>query len=133
MVARLVSSAFAIWLSLHASPASARVGLQQDAGLHQPLCGVFAAMDHAIQPLPLFRAELHDILLYGDLFGGHELAPSLRYGAIDLDILLTVNDGRYLAPNGSSAAGSRLDDRPTVRPHLRLVPYYEFVVCESAS
>jgi hypothetical protein len=56
---------------------------------------MLAGMDQAIKLFPLRRAELHDIFLYGDLFGGHESAPSLRYGAIDSDILLTVNDGRY--------------------------------------
>jgi hypothetical protein len=95
MVARLVSSAVTIWLSLQGSPASPRVSLQQDAGLHQPLRGVFAAVDHAIQPFSLFQAELHHIFLYGDLFGGHKSTPSLRYGAIDSDILLAVDDGRY--------------------------------------
>src|SRR5271165_6484171 len=43
----------------------------------------------------LGAGSLHDILLYGDLFGGHESAPSLRCGAIDSTILLTVNDGRH--------------------------------------
>jgi hypothetical protein len=43
----------------------------------------------------LFRAELKDILLYGDLCRGHESAPSLRYGAIDSDIPLAVNDARH--------------------------------------
>ena len=69
------------------------VGLQQDACLHQRPCGMFAGMDQAIQPLSLLRAELHDIFLYGDLFGGHESTPSLRYGGIDSQIILTVNDG----------------------------------------
>ena len=42
--------------------------------------------------LSLCRIELHDMLLYGDLFHGHESAPSLRHGAIDSDILFIVND-----------------------------------------
>jgi hypothetical protein len=53
---------------------------------------VLATLDQRIQTLSLFRTELHDILLYGDLFRGHESAPSLRHGAIDSDILPNVND-----------------------------------------
>jgi hypothetical protein len=53
---------------------------------------VLATLDQRIQTLSFFRTELHDILLYGDLFRGHESAPSLRYGAIDSDILPDVND-----------------------------------------
>jgi hypothetical protein len=37
-------------------------------------------------------SKLHDILLYGDPFRGHEAAPSLRYRATDSDILPDVND-----------------------------------------
>ena len=53
---------------------------------------VLATLDQRIQTFSLFRSQLHDILLYGDLFRGHELAPSLRHGAIDSDILPNVND-----------------------------------------
>ena len=53
---------------------------------------VLATLDQSIQTLSLFRTEPHNILLYGDLFHGHESAPSLRWGAIDSDVLLIVND-----------------------------------------
>jgi hypothetical protein len=72
----------------------AGIGLQHDAGLGQPPRRVCATMDHALKPLPLIGAELHDILLHSDLFHHHEAAPSLRYGAIASDIPLTVNDRR---------------------------------------
>ncbi len=71
------------------------VGLQQDARLGQPLRGMFAAADRAIELLPLFGAELHHIFLSGDLFGSHESTPSFRYGDIESDILLRVNDGGH--------------------------------------
>ena len=68
------------------------IGLQQDPRPGQLPRRVLATLDQRIQTLPFFRTELHDILLYGNLFRGHESAPSLRYGAIDSDILPDVND-----------------------------------------
>ena len=68
------------------------IGLQQNAGPGQLPCRLLATLDQSIHTLSLFRTELNDILLYGDLFRGHESAPSLRHGAIDSDILLIVND-----------------------------------------
>ena len=53
---------------------------------------MLATLDQGIQTLSLFRTELHDILLYSNLFRHHESAPLLRYGAIDSDILPNVND-----------------------------------------
>jgi hypothetical protein len=53
----------------------AGIRLQQDARLHQLLRRVLAGMDQAIELLSLRRAELHDVLLHGDFFRGHELAP----------------------------------------------------------
>ena len=73
-------------------PSLTCIGLQQDAGPGQLPCRVLATLDQGIQTLSLFRTELHDILLYGNLFRGHESAPSLRCGAIDSDILPNVND-----------------------------------------
>jgi hypothetical protein len=73
-------------------PCLAGIGLQQDPRPGQLPRRVLATLDQRIQTLSLFRTELHDILLYGDLFRGHESTPSLRYGAIDSDILLNVND-----------------------------------------
>jgi hypothetical protein len=51
-----------------------------------------ATLDQGIKALSLFRTELHDIHLYSDLFPGHESAPSLRYEAIDSDILPNAHD-----------------------------------------
>jgi hypothetical protein len=45
------------------------------------------------------RLSFTNILLYGDLFGSHESAPSSRYGAIDSDIILTDNDGLLVCHN----------------------------------
>jgi hypothetical protein len=70
------------------------IGLQQDACPGQLSRGVPAAADQRVQPRSLFRAERHHILLYGNLFRDHESAPSLRYGAIDSNILPIVNDVR---------------------------------------
>jgi hypothetical protein len=53
---------------------------------------VLATLDQGIQTLSLFRTELHDIPLYSNLFRDHQSAPSLRYGAIDSNILPNVND-----------------------------------------
>ena len=86
-----MSSAAAIWLSLHPSPASPASAFNKIRALVN-FRRVLATLDQRIQTLSLFRTELHDILLYGDLFRGHESTPSLRYGAIDSDILLNVND-----------------------------------------
>jgi hypothetical protein len=71
------------------------IGLQQAACPGQLSREVLVAADQGVQPLSLFLAELHHILLYGELFRDHESAPSLRYGAIDSNILPTVNDARY--------------------------------------
>jgi hypothetical protein len=35
-------------------------------------------MDQPVEPVALLRAELHNILLYGSLFRGHDASPSLR-------------------------------------------------------
>jgi hypothetical protein len=69
------------------------IRLQQDAYFQQLLRWIFAGTDQAIKLLALCRAELHDIFLYGDFFGGREPTLSKRYGSIDSTILLTVNDG----------------------------------------
>jgi hypothetical protein len=50
-------------------------------------------VDHLLEPRALFRAQFHDILLDRDLLDGHEATPSFRYGAIESEILLSVNDG----------------------------------------
>ena len=54
------------------------VGLQQDARLHQLAGSVFALTDQRVEPFALPLAELHDILLYGGLFRGHDASPPLR-------------------------------------------------------
>jgi hypothetical protein len=51
------------------------VGLQQDACFHQLLRRMLASADQTIELLALCRAELHDILLYGDRLGGLESTP----------------------------------------------------------
>src|SRR6201996_4857137 len=53
------------------------VCFQQDAGLQQLLCRMFPAMDKGGELLSFLIAECHDVLLYCDLFSGHEPAPSL--------------------------------------------------------
>src|ERR1700751_5697276 len=53
------------------------VSFQQDAGLQQLLCRMFPAMDKGSELLSFLIAECHDVLLYRDLFSGHEPAPSL--------------------------------------------------------
>jgi hypothetical protein len=52
-------------------------------------------LDEGVQPFSLLHTKLDHILLYGDLFGGHESAPLLRHGAIDSNTLPTVNDTRH--------------------------------------
>jgi hypothetical protein len=52
------------------------VRLQQNARLRQLLRQVLAAVDQVLQPLSLVRAELHDILLYGDFSRDREPAPT---------------------------------------------------------
>src|ERR1700759_689956 len=53
------------------------VSFQQDAGLQQLLCRMFPAMDKGSELLSFLIAECHNVLLYRDLFSGHEPAPSL--------------------------------------------------------
>src|ERR1700757_185474 len=53
------------------------VSFQQDAGLQQLLCRMFPAMDKGGELLSFLIAECHDVLLYRDLFSGHEPVPSL--------------------------------------------------------
>src|SRR5271168_1710144 len=55
-----------------------RVRLQQDARLYQLACTVFALVDQRVEPFALLIAELHDVLLYGNMFRGHDSSPSLR-------------------------------------------------------
>src|SRR5271165_2994137 len=51
------------------------VGLQQNASFQQKSSRVFALMDQRIQLLSLLAAEIDDVLLYRDLFPGHESVP----------------------------------------------------------
>ena len=51
------------------------IGLEQDTRLQQLACTVFAATDQRAEPFALLVAELHDILLYGGLFRGHDASP----------------------------------------------------------
>jgi hypothetical protein len=66
---------------LAVTPSFAGLGdirLQQDACLHQLSRAVLACADQPIEPLALFVAESHDVLLYGSLFRGHDASPGLR-------------------------------------------------------
>src|ERR1019366_1752491 len=56
------------------------IRLQQDTVLQQLLRGVFTPTDQIVEPFSLLLAELHDVFLYGDLFPGHESAPSIGCG-----------------------------------------------------
>jgi hypothetical protein len=66
MVEWLVSNAFAIWLSLHASPPS--------------LASAFSFTTYLFTAISLAATNR---------------LPLLRYGAIDSNILFNVNDGRH--------------------------------------
>ena len=68
------------------------IGLQQDACFYQLVCTVFALTDQHRELFALLVAELHDILLYGDLFRGHESPPSVWCGRIDSEIRHKIND-----------------------------------------
>src|ERR1700739_4749733 len=80
------------------------VSFQQDAGLQQLLCRMFPAMDKGGELLSFLIAECHNVLLYRDLFSGHEPAPSLVTEAsrqkIDVesmtDTTITVRSSRTL-------------------------------------
>jgi hypothetical protein len=89
-----MSNAAAIWLSLHPSPASPASAFNRMRARVNFRGGVFAATDQGIQLFSLFHIDLYDTLLYRDLFHSHESAQSLRYGAIDSNIPLAVNDAR---------------------------------------
>jgi hypothetical protein len=54
-----------------------------------------AHMNQCVEPLSFLLAEPHAILLYGDLFPGHESSPSLRCGAIDSEFHRIINDTRH--------------------------------------
>src|ERR1700761_2802901 len=62
------------------------VSFQQDAGLQQLVCRMFPAMDQGGELLAFLIAEGHDVLLYRDLFSGHEPAPSLVTEALSQNI-----------------------------------------------
>jgi hypothetical protein len=51
-------------------------------------------MDQFVELFSLLVAELHDVFLYGDLFPGHESAPSMECGAIESEINRRINDVR---------------------------------------
>src|ERR1700759_2414434 len=74
------------------------VSFQQDAGLQQLLCRMFPAMDKGGELLSFLIAECHDVLLYRDLFSGHEPAPSLVTGAsrqkIDVESMTDTTTSR---------------------------------------
>ena len=74
------------------SPASPASALNKIRAVVNFRAGCLPLLDQRIQTLSFFRTELHDILLYGDLFRGRKSTPSLRYGAIKSDILPDVND-----------------------------------------
>jgi hypothetical protein len=83
------------------------IGLQQDAGAGQLPRRVRATLDQGIQTLSLFRTELHDILLYSNLFRGHESASPLGYRAVDPDIVSNVNNvADYPTPDLLMYAGA---------------------------
>src|ERR1700761_3056467 len=71
------------------------VSFQQDAGLQQLLCRMFPAMDKGGELLSFLIAECHNVLLYRDLFSGHEPAPSLVTEAsrqkIDVESMTDTN------------------------------------------
>src|ERR1700757_432263 len=84
------------------------VSFQQDAGLQQLLCRMFPAMDKGGELLSFLIAECHDVLLYRDLFSGHEPAPSLVTEAsrqkIDVESM-TDTTSMYWVENGSPFEG----------------------------
>src|ERR1019366_8207144 len=95
-VARLVSSAFTIWLSLHPSPAlDVSAFLQQDTRLHQKLRGALAGADQFMQMPAFVAGQFHDVLFYAYLFGSHESPPVIGPRAIDSRIKLKINDGGH--------------------------------------
>ena len=48
------------------------VGFQLDPRLGDLPCRVFTRMDQSVEAFALLIAELHDILLHGNLFRGHD-------------------------------------------------------------
>src|ERR1700761_6185308 len=106
------------------------VSFQQDAGLQQLLCRMFPAMDKGGELLSFLIAECHNVLLYRDLFSGHEPAPSLVTEAsrqkIDVESMTDTNrrilqirrrpikngDGRYAAFPHLTQPASRSNPKP---------------------
>ena len=79
--------AIVVW-SLHPSPASPAWAFNKS---HEPWSTSAPGACHSgsgvFRRSRSSRTELHDILLYSNLLRHHRSAPSLRYGAIDSDIL----------------------------------------------
>jgi hypothetical protein len=76
------------------------VGLQQDACFRQLAGTVLAAMDQRVEPLALLIAELHDILLYGNLLRGHDSSPALSELSIQKTIAKSTTHSS--SPDNSS-------------------------------
>ena len=72
----------AIWLSLHPSPASEASAFSRMRAFSSCRAGCLPLLDHCVELFTLLVAELHDILLYGNLFRGHEASPSLAETSI---------------------------------------------------
>jgi hypothetical protein len=69
-----------------------RTGFQQDTCPEQLAREMLAASDQRLQPLTLFRRQLHDILLNRYDSHRHRIEPPCGCGGIDLNKLSSVND-----------------------------------------
>src|SRR5271169_5479769 len=73
----LVSSAAAMALSLHPSPASDTSAFNKMRALVTICAGVLARANHGFEPIALLGAQLHHVLLDRNILLGHESPPSL--------------------------------------------------------
>ena len=90
-VSILVSRAAAIWLSLQASPASDARQPSANARLQQLARRPLAGLHQRAKSLTFLGTQLHNILLHGRLFRGHDASPALA-GHINSDSDRKIND-----------------------------------------
>ena len=69
------------------------IGLQQDSSSHRLACTVFAATDQRVQLFALRSAELHDVLLYGNLFRSHDSSPVVPETSIQGITMKSMTEG----------------------------------------
>src|SRR4029077_15599708 len=83
----------------------AGIGLQQDTRPDQLACTMFAATDQRVELFALRVAELHDVLLHGGLFRGHDSSPVAPETSIQGLTMKSMTEGTRAAVTSNTGRG----------------------------